>query len=70
MNIRLWAVLALLASLVLAGCSFKSTSNDGGSDTTLSAGDNKDNKDSPSASIGAVLSVVAVALLVRRRMEG
>ena len=70
MNIRLFAILGLLAALALAGCSFKSSSDDGDSSTTLSAGDNNDDKDSPSASIGAVLSVVAVALLVRRHTDG
>jgi drug/metabolite transporter (DMT)-like permease len=71
MNIRIVALLALLGLLLLAGCSFKSNSDDDGSDTTFSAGStDDDDKDSPSASIGAVLSVLGVALVVRRRLGG
>ncbi|MEA3137262.1 MAG: hypothetical protein QOC71_1543, partial [Thermoplasmata archaeon] len=59
----------------LAGCSFKGeTKDDGGdSDGGVSVGgdgDNNDDKNSPSASIGAVVSVLGVALLARRKMMG
>ncbi len=67
MNARLLALLALLGALLLAGCSFRSENDDGESDTTISAGDgDDDDRDSPGASIGAVLSVFAVAALLRR----
>lgn len=66
MNARLLLPLALLGALLLAGCSFKAE-NDGDSDTTLSASGGDDGKDSPSASAGAVLSVLGVAVLARRR---
>jgi outer membrane murein-binding lipoprotein Lpp len=69
MNARLLLLLALLGTLLLAGCSFKAENDDDGdSDTTLSAGgDGNDDKDSPSASVGAVLSVLGAAVLARRR---
>jgi hypothetical protein len=67
MNARLLALLALAGALLLAGCTFKSENDDGESDTTISAGDGgDDDRDSPSASVGAVLSVLG-ALLLRRR---
>ena len=68
MNARLLALLALVGALLLAGCTFKSENDDGESDTTISAGDgDDDDKDSPSPGLWMVLSVVAMAALLRRR---
>ena len=68
MNARVLALLAILFALLLAGCSFKSETDDGDSETTLSAGEEDDN-DAPGASVGAIVSVLGVALLARRRLQ-
>ena len=67
MNARLLALLALVGAMLLAGCSFKSENDDGESETTISAGDGGDDRDSPSPALWMVLSVVAMAAVLRRR---
>ena len=75
MNARVLALMAILFALLLAGCSFKAegeNDDDGDSDgggVSVGDGDDDDN-DAPSASIGAVVSVLGVALLARRKLMG
>ncbi|HUR24562.1 MAG TPA: hypothetical protein VM327_00920 [Candidatus Thermoplasmatota archaeon] len=74
MNARVLALLAILFALLLAGCSFRAegeNNNDDNSDggVSVGGGDNDDN-DSPGASVGAVVSVLGVALLARRKLQG
>ena len=73
MNTRVLALLAILFALLLAGCSFRAEgeNEDDDSDGGVSVGDgDDDDNDAPSASIGAVVSVLGVALLARRRLQG
>ena len=74
MNARVLALLAILFALLLAGCSFRAegeNEDDGDSDGGVSVGDgDDDDNDAPSASVGAVVSVLGVALLARRRLQG
>lgn len=75
MNARVLALLGLLLALLVAGCSFRAegeNEDDGDSEGGVSVGDgdDDDDNDAPSASIGAVVSVLGVALLVRRRLQG
>ncbi|MHB1261187.1 MAG: hypothetical protein ACYC2H_05670 [Thermoplasmatota archaeon] len=74
MNARVLALMAILFALLLAGCSFKAegeNDDDGSDGGGVSVGDgNDDDNDAPSASVGAVVSVLAVALLTRRKLMG
>jgi hypothetical protein len=68
-RIRPWLLLlALLGAVALAGCAFKAgNDDDGGSSISAGPTGDDDDKDSPGASLGAVLSVLGAAAFARRR---
>lgn len=76
MNARVLALVAILFALLLAGCSFRAegeNDDDGDSDgggVSVGDGNDDDDNDAPSASVGAVVSVLGVALLARRKLMG
>lgn len=66
------ALLALLAAIVLAGCTLRAEEDDEGDSDggSVSVGDGEDeDNDAPGASVGAIVSLVGVAALARRRLR-
>jgi hypothetical protein len=74
MNARVLALLAILFALLLAGCSFKAEGENDDDDSeggvSVGDGDDDDDNESPGASVGAIVSVLGVALLARRKLQG